>query len=143
MKRIDNLQQLGAYGIEALTGESDAHMYRILCDVTKRGKAIIERVLDVQLTLHDNWNGGSKDDPSIGSFLMPLEFLPCVAAFALLSDTSVTEVWILKDGSVLGFGVPDVDAKELHQRHLEGQVRKILYARSQDRNLHLFTQRTA
>lgn len=30
MRRIDRMQELDPYGIKALTGESDAHMYRIL-----------------------------------------------------------------------------------------------------------------
>ena len=61
MKRIDNLQDLEAHGIEALTGESDAFSYRILCDVTARGNRIIERTLDNKLTLSENWNSGIKD----------------------------------------------------------------------------------
>lgn len=138
MKRIDSLQQLREYGIEALKGESDAHSYRILCDVTKRGKAIVERTFDVQLTMHDNWNGGTKDDPSIGSFLLPLDLVPSLAVFALLSDRDVTEAWLLKDGSVLGFGVPDIEAKEFHQKHLAGQVRNVFRAHggSEPSSLH-------
>jgi hypothetical protein len=143
MKRIDSLQQLRPYGVDVLTGESDSHSYRVLCDLSERGKRIIERVLDTQLTLHDPWNSGTKDEPSVGSILIPYEFVPCIAAFALLSDRDVTEVWLLKDGSVLGFGVPDIVAKEFHQKHCEGQVRKVMYSRTEDRNLHLFTGRTA
>ena len=40
MKRIENLRHLEEYGIIPLTGESDAHMYRILCDVTQQGNAV-------------------------------------------------------------------------------------------------------
>ena len=143
MKRIDNIRELEPFGIDALTGESDAHMYRILCDVTKRGKAIIERTMDVQLTLHDSWNGGAKEDPHIGSLLLPLEFVPSIAAFCLLTDVSISEVWLMKGGSVLGFGVEDIDQKEALRKHYEGELRNVFYPRPSDRNLHLFTGRTA
>lgn len=63
MKRIDNLKDLEPYGLDALTGESDQHMHRILFDVTAKGKRIIERTMDVQLTLSENWNRGKKRRP--------------------------------------------------------------------------------
>ena len=66
MKRIERMTDLEHYGIIPLTGESDGHMYRILCDCTEQGKAIIERTLDVQLELADAWNYGDKDDPQSG-----------------------------------------------------------------------------
>jgi hypothetical protein len=142
MKRIDNLRDLEAHGIEALTGESDAFSYRILCDVTARGKRIIERTLDTKLTLSENWNSGTKDNPSIGSLLLPLEFVPSIAVFALLSDTDICEVWLLKSGSVVGFGVEDVDMKEALRKHYEGQFRNVFYPRPQDRHVHQMTGRT-
>ena len=141
MKSIRNIRELEPFGIIPLTGESDQHVYRILCDVTTHGKAILERTLDVNLTLADAWNSGSKDDPHVGSFLLPFEFVPCVAAFALLSDPNITEVWLHKDGSCSGFGVEDVDLKDRLKKHQEGQLRKIFYATSQDRHRHVFTGR--
>lgn len=143
MKRIDGIKNLEPYGIDALTGESDAHMYRILCDVTKNGKAIIERTMDVGLQLHDNWNSGKPDDPHIGSLLLPLEFVPSIAVFCLLKDTDITEVWLMKSGSVLGFGVEDVELAARLKRQCEGEVRKIFYARPSDRNVHQFTGRVS
>lgn len=143
MKRIDNLRELEPFGIDALTGESDAHCYRILFDVTKRGQAIIERTMDVQLTLHDPWNSGHVDDPHIGSLLLPLEFIPSIAVFCLLTDTSIAEVWLLKRGMVLGFSVEDVDQKDALRKHYEGELRNVFYPRPSDRNIHQFTQRTA
>lgn len=143
MKTINGIRDLEQYGVDALTGESDSHSYRILCDVTQRGKAIIERTMDTQLTLHDPWNSGSKDDPHIGSLLLPLEFVPSIAVFCLLADPKLTEAWLLKSGQVMGFGVEDTEQKEAIQKFHEGEIRKVFYARSQDRNLHIFTQRTA
>jgi hypothetical protein len=97
MKSISNIKDLGKFGIDALTGESDQHVYRILCDVTAKGKRIIERTMDVKLELHDAWNSGTKDEPHIGSLLLPFEFIPSIAVFALLSDTSICEVWLGND----------------------------------------------
>lgn len=141
MKRIESVTQLEEYGIIPLTGESDAHMYRILCDVTKRGKAAIERTMDTALTLHENWNSGRADDPHIGSILLPYEFVAPIAIFCLLSDTTLTEVWLLKNGHVIGFGVEDVEVKERLKEFHEGHVRHIFYARPQDRNVHQMTGR--
>ena len=142
MKRIDSIKDLLPFGIDALTGESDAHMHRILCDVTKQGKAIIERTLGLQVTLPQEWNSGSKDDPHIGSLIIPLEFVSSFGIFALLSDTQIAEVWLLKNGSVVGFGVEDVDLKEALRTHYEGQLRKVFYPLPSDRHVHLFTGRT-
>ena len=142
MKRIERMAELEQFGIIALTGESDQHVYRILCDVTAKGKAIVERTLDVNLELADAWNYGSKEDPHIGSFLLPHEFVPCLSVFALLSDPGIAEVWLHKDGSASGFGVEDVELKDRLKKHHEGQLRKIFYATSSDRHRHAFTGRT-
>ena len=142
MKRIERMTHLEPFGLIPLTGESDRHIYRILLDCTARGKSILERTLDIQVTLADPWNSGSKEEPHIGSFLLPHEFVPCVAVFALLSDPDITEVWLHKDGSASGFGVEDADLKERLRKHHEGHLRKIFYATSSDRHRHVFTGRT-
>ncbi|MCC7424619.1 MAG: hypothetical protein IT428_30490 [Planctomycetaceae bacterium] len=143
MKRIDRMQELEPFGVIPLTGESDVHMHRILCDVTAKGKAIVERTLATELKLSENWNSGKKDDPHVGSLLLPFEFVPSIAVFALLSDTDVSEVWLMKGGAVFGFGVEDVDLKERLRTHHEGEIRQVFYPRPNDRNLHVFTGRRA
>lgn len=53
-----------------LTGEACGLSYRILCDVTAKGKKILEKALDVaQLGLRENWNHGSPDEPHIGAYV--------------------------------------------------------------------------
>lgn len=143
MKRIDCMKDLETFGIDPLTGESDTHMYRILCDVTQKGKRIIERTLATELVLSENWNSGSKDDPHIGSLLLPTEFVPSIAVFCLLADTVITEVWLLKGGSVVGFEAEDGDLKEALRQHYEGNLRHVFYSRPSDRNVHQMTGRTA
>ena len=142
MKRIDGIRDLEPYGIDGLTGESDAHLYRILCDVTARGKAIVERTMDVRLTLHENWNRGSAGDPHVGSLLLPFEFVPSIAVFCLLSDPVITEVWLLKDGPVLGFEPEDADLRQRLRAQHEGGVRHVFRPRSQDRNVHQMSGRS-
>ena len=143
MKRIESMRHLEEFGIIPLTGESDAHMYRILCDVTKQGQAIIERTLGIQITPAENWNSGGANDPHVGSFLLPNEFVSSLAVFCLLSSTMVTEVWLMKDGSVIGFGVEDVTEKEQYQQRYRDRLHKIFYSRSSDRNVHQMSGRTA
>lgn len=142
MKRIDGIKDLEKFGIEVLTGESDQHMHRILCDCTAKGKRIIERTLGIEVTLAPNWNSGRPEDPSIGSLLVPLEFVSSFGIFALLSDPQTAEVWLLKNDSVVGFSTDDVDLKEALRTHYEGQLRKVFFPRPCDRNVHLFTGRT-
>ena len=143
MKIISTIQHLEQYGIIPLTGESDAHMYRILCDVNRKGKSILERVLGVEIKYADAWNTGTKDFPHIGSFLLPFEFVPSLAVFALLSDTDVTEVWLLKNGTAIGMGVKDVDEREDTRKHYETNLAKIFYSRPNDRNVHQMSGRSA
>ena len=143
MKRIDTIRDLEKHGIDALTGESDKHMHRILCDVTAHGKRIVERTLGIEVTFADNWNNGSKDDPHVGSLLVPLEFVSSFGIFALLSDTDISEVWLLKCGSVIGFGVEDIALKEGLRGHYEGQLRKIFYPMPEDRHVHMMSGRRA
>ncbi len=143
MKRIEGIKDLEPFGIIPLTGESDAHMYRILCDVTLHGKRIVERTLAVELKLADEWNSGSRDSPHVGSFLLPFEFIPPIAVFCLLMDADICEVWLMKSGAAFGFGVEDVDLKERLRRHHEGELRKVLFPRPSDRNVHQFTGRSA
>ena len=142
MKSITGIQDLKPYGLDALTGEACSHGFRILTDVTAKGKSIIERTMDVKLELHDPWNTGTKDEPHIGSCMLPFEFVPPIAIFALLNDTSIVEVWLMKSGTVLGFGVEDVDQKDETRRFYEKELRKVFYSRPSDRCLHQFTGRT-
>ena len=141
MKEIHCMTDLEPFGIVPLTGESDVHVYRYLCDVTAHGKRIIERTMGTELKLSENWNGGSKDNPHIGSLLLPFEFVQSIAVFALLSDPVLTEVWLLKNGSVMGFGVEDIDLKDRYRVYHEGSIRNVFYARPSDRNVHAFTGR--
>ena len=55
MKSIRCWDDLSTHGIIPLTGEACGLSYRILCDVTARGKKTLEKALSIaQLGLHEN-----------------------------------------------------------------------------------------
>lgn len=97
---------LRAFGIEALTGEACSLAMRLLCDVTERGKGIVESFLGRRIALESgsNWNGGSKDDPHVASILLPRSILEDLGAFALCHTAEPHEgVARLDSGVVVRF----------------------------------------
>jgi hypothetical protein len=59
MKTICCLNDLREYGINLLTGEADALSYRILCDLTPRGRSIFCQAYSVLPGgLSEAWNSG-------------------------------------------------------------------------------------
>ncbi len=101
MKSISNWNQLGEYGIDCLTGEACAYGYRLLCDVTARGKRIIEACLGVEVTLKEPWNS-----KGIGSIMLPPHMLTPLAVFSLF-NVGCPQVFIMHDGSVYGVEASD------------------------------------
>ena len=60
MKTIVRWDHLSEFGIVPLTGESCGLGYRILCDVTAKGKNILEICHGIpDLNLPPSWNQGS------------------------------------------------------------------------------------
>ena len=107
MKTISCWNDLRPYGIDVLTGEACGLSYRFLCDVTERGRKILERWLSVpELNLSDAWNRGDVADPHVGSILLTPEVLTGISVFALL-EAGCTECWVCRNGSVLGVEADD------------------------------------
>ena len=107
MKSIRCWDDLSAHGIIPLTGEACGLSYRILCDVTARGKKTLEKALSVaQLGLHENWNHGNADDPHVGSVMLAPDLLPFIGVFALL-EAGCREVWLTKGQTVIGIEADD------------------------------------
>jgi len=144
MKSIRCWDDLSKHGIVPLTGEACGLSYRILCDVTATGKKTLEKALSVaQLTLHENWNHGTADDPHVGSVMLPPDLLSFIGVFALLED-GCREVWLTKGQTVIGMEVEDSpDQVEAFQRfHAKDLVRRFGYAGTVgDRNQHMMTGR--
>ena len=85
MKTIHCWDDLSRFGVVPLTGEACGLMYRILCDVTAKGKRLVEKAIGVaEVRLHENWNRGTDTDPHVGSIMLAPELLPFLGVFALL-----------------------------------------------------------
>jgi hypothetical protein len=143
MKTIASWGDLEPYGIIPLTGESCGLGYRILFDVTEKGRRIIAKCLGVpDINLPESWNRGSADEPHVGSIMLPPEMLIPLAIFALL-ETGCTEVHRMGDVAV-GFEDTDAaDAAETMRR-----IYRVEYARrfayrgtAGDRNVHMMSGR--
>lgn len=101
MRHVRSWNDLAPYGIIPLTGEACGLMFRILFDLTERGRRIVGRCFGIpKMTLGEQWNGGSEDDPHVGSIMLSQDMLVPIAIFAML-DTGCTEVWLF-DGYVMG-----------------------------------------
>jgi hypothetical protein len=102
MKKIDCWDDMRAHGVDALTGEACGYAMRLLCDVTEDGRDLIQRFLGGTVAIQpaSNWNGGSANDPHVGSILLPRSILPELAAFTLLYTTSETAIVTFSDGRV-------------------------------------------
>jgi hypothetical protein len=146
MKTISSFRDLDAYGIDALTGEACGLGYRILCDLTENGRKVLAKVFGVpQFAITPPWNSGTKSDPHIGSVLLAHEMLVPLAVIALL-DNGCKEVWLVRDGGVIGIE-PDDSADMIEaNRHLVGDrlLRTLAYrgtAAGGDRNTHVMSGR--
>jgi hypothetical protein len=144
LKTISCWNDLRPYGIDVLTGEACGLSYRFLCDVTERGRKILERWLSVpELHLSDAWNRGAVADPHVGSILLTPEVLAGIAVFALL-EAGCTECWVLSNGTVLGVepGDPSEQVAASICIRADNIVRRF---RSQgtagDRNVHVMSGR--
>src|ERR1700676_1402380 len=93
---------------DPLTGEACGLSYRILCDVTEHGRMIFAKALGIpKLTLPEPWNRGTTTDPHVGSVMLPFEMLVPLAVFALL-ESGCTEVWLVREGGVIGIEPDDL-----------------------------------
>ncbi len=144
MKLIRGWEDLSAFGIVPLTGEACGLSYRILCDVTARGKKTLEKAMSVaQLGLHENWNHGSADDPHVGSIMLAPDLLPFIGVFALL-EAGCREVWLTKRQQVIGIESEDLPERLDGLKRYCGDelLRRFGYAGTAgDRNQHAMTGR--
>ena len=144
MKTISCFNDLTAFGIEPLTGEACGLSYRILCDVTEAGRRILAQALGIPtLALPANWNRGSAADPHIGAVMLAHEMLTPIAVFALL-ESGCTEVWLVRDGGVIGIEPDDTPEFIAANRELVGDrlARTLAYrGTAGPRNLHVMSGR--
>ncbi len=139
MKTVSTWDHLREYGIDLLTGEACSLMYRILCDLTEKGKRVVERCLGVQIQ-SENWNHGSSDDPHVASIMLTHEMFTPLAVFALL-ESGCREVWVT-DRAAIGIEQTDTDEQVDCIKQVYKLQRRFAYdGRFQDRNQHQMSGR--
>ena len=144
MKTVTCFNDLTAYGIEPLTGEACGLGYRILCDVTERGRNVLGKALGIpNIALPAPWNRGTSTDPHVGSVMLSFEMLVPLAVFALL-ENGCTEAWLVRDGGVIGIEAGD-DAEMIDaNRRMVGEklLRSLAYRGTAGaRNVHVMSGR--
>lgn len=146
MKSIARWDHLAEHGIVFLTGESCGLGYRVLCDVTARGKKLLEKCFGVpDLNLPASWNAGSAQSPHVGSILLAPECLIPLGVFALLED-GCKEVWLVPNQGVHGIQTEDpADTAVSLQKWLgTANLRRLSYrGTARDRNVHLMSGRVS
>lgn len=144
MKSISCWEELAPFGIVALTGEACGLSYRILCDVTHKGKELLEKVFGLNaVVLHPNWNRGCEADPHVGCVMLVPELLTPLAVFALL-EHGCKEVWSLRGGATIGVeGADSADTLEQFRViHADKLARRFGYfGTAGERNVHVMTGR--
>ena len=146
MHKINCWDDLRPFGIDLLTGEACGLSYRLLCDVTQKGKQTIQKALGVaDLGLPDNWNRGDPHDPHVGSIMLVPELFIPLAIFALL-EHGCREVWRTKSGGLIGIESTDaperVEAVQRVYTETDNFMRRYAYAGTAgDRNQHQMSGR--
>ena len=140
MKLNTTWKELEEYGFDLLTGEACGLMYRLLFDVTKQGKKILQNCFGIpELKLNANWNSGDKENPHVGSILLTRDMFVPLAIFALL-NSGYKECWATGCGGVVAFRETDADI-ELWKKQLNVGRRFAFSGTAGDRNRHEMTGR--
>lgn len=130
-------KDLERYGIEPLTGEACGLMWRILFDLTAKGRKIIETSLGIKIT-SEAWNRGTVEEPHVASVMLSQDMLVTVAIFALL-ESGHNEVWLLDNKTLYGF--EPGDRREVYISNNK-VLRKFTYAGTAgSRNVHQMSGR--
>jgi hypothetical protein len=144
MKTVASWNDLESFGIIPLTGEACGLMWRILLDVTEKGRRVVGKCFGVpKIVLAEPWNRGTSDEPHVGSIMLTGEALVPLAVFALL-ENGCKEVWLVRDGGVIGIEPDDApEIVEANRIMLGDRFRRSLGYRGTagDRNVHVMSGR--
>lgn len=148
LRRWSDLEK---YGIEVLTGEACAYGYRLLCDVTTDGEALIKEALGVpNITLAPAWNS-----KGIGSVMLSRAMFETLAIFACWK-ANCKQVFVMYDDSVCGVEADDKDedvqsfvtfsqgryCEECHRYGAGGGINLTYRNPGYSRNVHQMSGRT-
>jgi hypothetical protein len=143
MKSVNAWNDLEPFGIIPLTGEACGLSYRLLCDVTARGKKVLEKCFGTpNLNLPEGWNRGSEENPHVGCIMLTREMLQPLAVFALL-EAGCKEVYLVND-SVHGMEEADPPTliEDVKRWSKVDYARRLAYAGTAgDRNVHVMSGR--
>lgn len=144
MRRVTCWNDLAPFGFSCLTGEACGLGYRILFDVTERGRKALGKCFGIpDMRLAEPWNCGDPTDPAVGSVLMARELLTPLGIFALL-EHGCTEVWQYQNGYLLGIEATDPPEQIAAAAKLGESERVRVYAyrgTAGDRNVHAMSGR--
>jgi hypothetical protein len=143
MKTVSCWNDLQPFGIKALTGEACGLMWRILFDVTEKGRRIVGKCFGVpKIVLAEPWNRGTAEEPHVGSIMLTQEALVPLAVFALL-ENGCPEVYLM--GQVV-VGIepndPPDTAETMRRVYRVDHARRFSYGGTAgDRNVHVMSGR--
>lgn len=161
MRTISCLRDLEQLGIFILTGEADRTGYRLLCDVSAKGKKCLERAFGVpDFKLGEAWNDNTRGEKHVGSIMLAQEMYLPIGIYGLLEHgcrivylpclTEETKKekrgWFMFSTTTLyGFDGSSDEACEkewLEVLSKEGfYARKFQYGEHKDRNQHQMSGR--
>jgi hypothetical protein len=137
MKTVNCWNDLLPYGLDPLTGEACGLSYRILFDLTAKGKEIVEKCLGCRITA-EPWNRGSKEEPHVASIMLSMEMLVPLGIFVLL-ENGCHIVWLLDDRSLIGIEPSDTEQPYIGSHEIR---RAFSYGGTAgDRNRHMMSGR--
>jgi hypothetical protein len=146
MKNVNCWSDLRPYGIDLLTGEACGLSYRLLCDVTDKGRGLLQKAMGLPgLVLAEPWNVGNAQEPNVGSIMLPHCMLVPLGIFALL-ENDCREIWLCKNEFLIGVEFSDSPAtvramEDFAERDI---VRRLAYrGTAGDRNVHQMSGRIA
>lgn len=143
MKTVACWDDLRPFGIEPLTGEACGLAWRILFDVTEKGRKVVGKCFGVpNIALAEPWNRGSAGEPHVGSIMLTREALVPLAVFALLED-GCREVYLMGQVSVgIEAGDPPDTADTMRRVYGVEHARRFSYGGTAgDRNVHVMSGR--
>ena len=139
MKSVSCWNDLQPFGMIPLTGEACGLMYRILFDVTEKGRKAVAKCFGIpNINLPEPWNRGSAEDPHVGCIMLSQETMQPLAVFALL-ENGCKEVYLM--GQVI-VGIEPGDRTGVQRVYKVDYARRFAYSGTAgDRNVHVMSGR--
>ena len=133
-------RELEQFGISMLTGEANGiiGMQRLLCDVTIKGKKILAEFFGICMQgMPENWNSGKREDPSIGSIMLPVSILKDLLIFCYLQKFSAVHVMKCHHGE---YYIAANDVESIMEENANFKCTGIISGKN--RNTHAMSGRT-